>query len=210
MSIIQSARHMNPATHPTTATALLKGLCDVANVVAWNEFQERYVPLMRSFALKLGLHEADADDVTQDALVRFVREYRAGRYDRERGRLRSWLIGIVKYRISDFLRSRAAHPLDGGSSAIGNLPDDDGLIEIWNAEERRTILRRAFAALREQSKLADKTIRAFEKFVFQEIPAAEVATELGMSTHDVYLARSRVYDRLQSIIAELQLQYQDD
>ncbi|MBL8880734.1 MAG: sigma-70 family RNA polymerase sigma factor [Phycisphaerales bacterium] len=200
---------MNHAISTKTATALLAGLLNPENAVAWNEFQQRYVPIMRSFALKLGLNDADADDVTQDALVRFVRDYRAGKYDRERGRLRSWLVGIVKYRVADFLRSRAMHPQRAGSSAMANLPDDDALDKLWEAEERRTVLCRAFATLRERSKLADKTIRAFERFVFDELPAATVAAELEMAPHDVYVARSRVFDRLQSIISEIQSQYQD-
>ena len=33
--------------------------------------------------------------LAQNALLAFAEDYRAGRYDRSRGRLRSWLFGIV-------------------------------------------------------------------------------------------------------------------
>jgi len=71
----------------TTTTALLDGLHDPANEEVWREFDTRYRPIILGFAVKLGLSDEDAADVAQDTLARFVQEYRAGRYDRTRGRL---------------------------------------------------------------------------------------------------------------------------
>src|SRR5688572_33473691 len=82
---------------PTT-TALLCGLLDPAAEQSWLEFDARFRPIVRGFAMKLGLSEADAEDVTQEALARFVKYYRQGKYDRTRGRLSSWLITIAQNR----------------------------------------------------------------------------------------------------------------
>lgn len=200
---------MNETRPVTTTTLLLDGLKDAANQNVWQEFHGRYLPVMLAFARKLGLNPEDAADAAQDALVRFVREYRTGRYDRTRGRLRSWLIGIVKYRVADLKRARCAQPVAAGSSVVDLLPADDELESLWDAEQHRAHLREAFAELRSGSKLADKTIRAFERMVLDEQPAAAVALELDMTLADTYAAKSRVYDRLRAIVTRLKTDYQD-
>jgi hypothetical protein len=70
-----------------TTTALLEGLHDPADAVAWEQFDRRYRPIVVGFASRLGLADADAADVAQEVMLQFVKEYRAGKYDRQRGRL---------------------------------------------------------------------------------------------------------------------------
>lgn len=193
----------------TTTTLLLEGLHDPGNQRAWQEFQERYVPIMLAFARRLGLSESDAADVTQDGLVRFLQEYRAGQYDRQRGRLRSWLISIVRFRVADRWRLAAKDRIVAGDTAIGQLPVDSELEALWDAEQRREILRRAFQSLRSESRLAEKTILAFERLVIDERPVADVAAELQMTANDVYVAKSRVYERLSAVVLELEAIYRD-
>lgn len=200
---------LDASANTTTTTLLLDGLKDAANHSAWRTFHDRYVPIMVGFARKLGLNDADAADVVQDALVRFVREYQAGRYDRGRGRLRSWLMSIVRFRVADARRAQAAAPAVTGSSMVTQLPGEDELERLWDAEQRRTILRQAFDELRNGSRLAENTIRAFERLIFDEQPAAAVAVELGMTPQDVYMAKSRVYERLAAIVKRLEALYED-
>lgn len=193
----------------TTTTLLLDGLLNAADHAAWLEFQTRCVPIMLAFAQRLGLSEADAADVTQDALVRFVAEYREGRYDRGRGRLRAWLVAIVRYRVADLKRDEARRPPLAAPSAAAGVAAADELETLWVAEQRRVILQRAFEQLRERSRLAEKTIRAFERLVFDQRTADEVAGELGMTTGEVYVAKSRVSERLREIVRELEAAYED-
>lgn len=194
----------------TTTTLLLDGLKEASNQSVWREFHERYGPIMLAFARKLGLSEEDASDATQDAMVRFVSEYRAGRYDRQRGRLRSWLIGILKFRVADLKLAKRAEPLAVGSSAIDLLSADDELEALWDAEQHRTILRRAFGELRTDSRVADRTIRAFERLVLDEQPARAVAADLQMTLADVYAAKSRVHQHLKAIVVRLEATYEEE
>jgi len=193
----------------STTTALLAGLFDSANEGVWREFDARYRPMIHSFARKLGLSDADAADIGQETMARFVREYRAGKYDRRRGRLRSWIIGIVKYRVADLRRSQAARGKPHGGSVLVHLPADEELTALWDAQRNQAILEQAIAEVREESKLNERTLRAFESYVIQERPAAEVASELGLTTHDVYKAKHRVTDRLREIVARLDLLFDD-
>ena len=75
----------------------------------------------------------DAADVAQETLTDFLRDYRAGKYDRRRGRLRSWISGIARHRVLDTLRQRARNQATRGESAFDELPDDARLTAIWDA-----------------------------------------------------------------------------
>ena len=76
----------------TTNTSLLAGLRDRSNDACWSEFFGRYQPLLVGFGHKLGLSETDAQDAAQETLMAFVSTYREGGYDRQKGRLRTWLM----------------------------------------------------------------------------------------------------------------------
>ena len=68
-----------------TTTILLENLRN-AEEAAWEQFVNRFrVPIMR-FARDLGLAADEAEDVAQETLMDFVRAYRGGQYDREKGR----------------------------------------------------------------------------------------------------------------------------
>ena len=65
-----------------TTTALLEGLFDSDNELAWSHFDARYRPIVIAFARKLGLSESDAGDVAQETILQFLKEYKEGKYDR--------------------------------------------------------------------------------------------------------------------------------
>ena len=192
-----------------TTTALLEGLFDPANELVWLEFDQRYRPIVVAFARKLGLSDADAADVAQETLTQFVKEYGAGKYDRSRSRLRSWLIGIAKYRVAGVYRKRASKREARGQSAIVDMTDEDGLVGVWEAERRAVILREAMTQLRDKTKTDERTITAFEMHVVNQMPVAAVAEELGISVQDVYLAKSRVAARLREILATIENAYDE-
>ena len=193
-----------------TTTALLNSLHDGDNEAAWRQFDDRYRPILIGFARRLGLPEADAVDVAQETTVQFIKEYREGKYDRERGRLRSWLLGIARYRVAGIYRKRATSRVSRGESAIVDLHRDQEIEEAWDTERRMIILRAALDKLRNTTKIAEKTIRAFEMVALQQQSTAQAAAELDMSENDVYLAKSRVASKLREIVAALEKVYDED
>ena len=193
-----------------TTTALLNNLHEADNEAAWREFDERYRPILIGFSRRLGLPEADAVDVAQETMVQFIKEYREGKYDRDRGRLRSWLLGIARFRVAGIYRKRATSRVSRGESAIVDLPREAEIEEAWNTERRMTILRTAMEQLKNSTKIADKTVRAFEMVALQQQSVAAVAAELDISENDVYLAKSRVAAKLKEIVASIESIYDED
>ncbi len=187
---------------PTTTSVLLEALLDDRRSQSdgtWLEFDRRYRPVLFSFARKLGLLEQDAADVAQDALVRFVEEFRAGKFDRGRGRLRSWLFAITRTRVDRFRRSRAQSHKVGGESVLAELPGEDELSELWESEWRRAVLSEGMNRLRASS-INPSTLRAFERVSLDGLAPSAVAADLGMSTNAVYLAKFRVLERLRAVL----------
>lgn len=198
---------LNPPTH--TTTELLDGLFDPTNETVWHEFDLRYRPILVGVARKLGCTDEDAADIAQDTLVRFLNAYREGKYDRGRGRLRAWLVGIVRNQVIDQRRAWAARREHGGESVLAETADETQINAVWEIERRVALLRQAVAELREQTRLNEKTIRAFELYVLEGRSPEAVAAELGMAVHDVYMAKNRIAERLRQILKRLENLFDD-
>ena len=93
---------------------------------AFEVFYDRHGGVAYSLAYRIVGERGAAEDVTQEA---FISIWRSGaRYDKARGSVRTWMLGIVRNRAIDFLRSKA-----------GRAPkldfDDDSILEHRPAEE---------------------------------------------------------------------------
>ena len=183
-----------PPVETVTGTDLLAALADPENQTAWRDWVERYRPLVVSFAERSGVPPADAEDLAQESLLAFARAYRDGRYERSRGRLRSWLYGLARVHL---LRWRAR-----GRPAEASLDEEDRagpdpFEPAWEEEWRVAVLRQCLAVIRREVEPA--TLRAFQAFVLEERPAREVAAELGLSENAVFGAKRRVLRRLREL-----------
>jgi RNA polymerase sigma-70 factor (ECF subfamily) len=198
---------MDPSARTTTTTQLLEALHDPSDEAVWRDFDARYRPIIYAIAQRLGLRPDDAAEIAQETLTEFVRDYRNGGYERGRGRLRSWIIGIARHRVTDALRQRAKRREMRGESAFEELPDDNRLVELWEAERERTILDLALKELRENTKTDEKTVRSFEMVAIEGVPAEAVAAETGMTVAEVYRVKNRITRRLREIVERLTQAY---
>src|SRR5215470_917564 len=193
---------MPVAIESQTTTALLESLFDLQNDSAWQQLDDRFRPVIVAFARRLGLGPADAADVAQETLSQFVRDYRNGKYDRERGRLRSWIIGIARHRIAELNRGRANRREHRGQSAIVSLPDDGELGDLWDAECRQAALCQAMRQLATARKVSPRTLEAFRLHVIEETPPEQVAQTLGTSVRAIYIAKHRCLARLREAMEQ--------
>jgi RNA polymerase sigma-70 factor (ECF subfamily) len=183
-------------------TTLLLDQLGKADQNAWARFVTRFQPLVLHFAKKLGVHDADAEDVAQETMTSFLKSYRANGYDRTKGRLSSWLFSIAYRRVRDLQRKRYAGPAEVLTmSRIEQELDEASAHDTWESEWRLAVARAALEQVRME--VSPNTMAAFEAVVLEGAPAAEVAERLGMTSNAVYIAKHRTLKRLRALEREV-------
>ncbi|MGB9624501.1 MAG: RNA polymerase sigma factor [Phycisphaerae bacterium] len=189
-----------------TTTTLLDGLHQTANARAWRRFEERFHPMILAFARKLGLNETDAQDAAQETMMAFVEAYRQGRYDRSKGRLRSWLFGIARRTVVEIVRRRprevAVSDATDAGAFIETAEAPDTAARIWEHEWRCAVLQACVAEVAQN--IAPETLAAFDLYVLRQWPAERVAEQLGVTTNAVYVAKNHVLTRIRQIREQIE------
>lgn len=193
-----------------TTVELLGRLRAGASQGDWADLDRRYRPLAVAVARRIGLSREDADDVSQQAMLEFYAGWQRGEYDPTRGRLRSWIISIVRHRAIDHLRRARLRAGWRGDSAVELAVDDAELEGAWDAEWRQAVLAEAIVRLRTTSRAEPRTLDAFDRFALQGVPGEVVSEELGIALDEVYRIKSRMLRRLREIIEEVERTWSDD
>ena len=142
------------------------------DAAAFEVVYERHSTAAFSLAYRMTGRRAAAEDVVQEA---FLSLWRSGaRYDRTRGSVRTWVLGIVHHRAIDALRRSTVHDRRRAS--------DEGIEERFAATERTDVeaARREEAAevSRALAALPDDQSRAIELAYFGGFSHSEIATML--------------------------------
>jgi RNA polymerase sigma factor (sigma-70 family) len=201
---------------------MLHTLRDERDGQGWQDFHARYWPVLVGLGVHLGLREADAQDAAQTTLLDFVKELRAGRYERGKGRLRAFILGIARNRIRTLRReSRKAGlrhtlqendaPIDAHHASDGaDEPSDEALQQAWETQRDAAMLGEALQQLRASPKLAPSTLEAFELVTLRGVPVSEAARQTGLSCDEVYLAKHRCAKRLRELIEQVRLAWDSE
>ena len=183
-----------------TTTTILADLKSDESGAAWKRLVDRFRRPIIAFALRIGLPPSEADDVAQDTLLAFLQNYRAGKYDREKGRLSSWLFGIAYRQAAGANRAAArsgSRMASDHSSIIRNVPDEHTALVDWDAEWDQSILTECLTQV--EREVDNATYRAFELTVRDGLSADEAAAVLGCNVKLVYNAKHRVLKRVRDI-----------
>lgn len=184
---------------PDTRISLLHRLHDMRDTTAWTEFCEIYERVIHRIAIKYGLQDADAREITQDVLMVVAR--RIERFDFERnGRFRSWLSTMARNATIDRLR-RERRQLVGGSDVdlrLQQLASIEQPTEVFDLEAQRELF--LWAAHQVRQAVTSSTWQAFWNTAVQGEAVASVAEQLGVSVGTVYVSRSRVLTKIRKLV----------
>lgn len=178
---------------------------DPTNQAAWGEFVEHYGGKIYGWCRKWDLQEADAQDVTQNVLLRLAQKLRDFTYDPSRS-FRAWLKTLTHHAWSDFLESRQRPGLGSGDSRVGDMLQSvaarDDLVKHLEEEFDREVLQEAMVRVR--LRVAPQTWSAFTLTALEGLSGAEAAERIPMQVAQVFIAKRRVQKMLQEEVAKLE------
>jgi RNA polymerase sigma-70 factor, ECF subfamily len=185
---------------PTSAT-LLERLRDRADREAWQRLVDLYSPLLSSWLRRHALQNADVDDLVQEVLVTVARETPRFQHSGRPGAFRHWLRTILANRLREFWRERRLQPAATGDSDFAGMLDqledpDSGISHLWDQEHDQHVAGRLLAMIEPQ--FAPSTWRAFRRVVLEGARPDAVAAEMGLTVNAVFIAKSRVLQRLRA------------
>ncbi len=173
---------------------------------AWSRFIEVYGPAIQAFLRAKGLQDADLHDVSQEVLRGVAKGIVDWMKDERRATFRTWLFTITRRRLTDFWRRRQRHPPATGDSDVQRqleaVEDYRTDIDIWHLEWERRLFH--YAAQQVEHDVDRSTWRAFWLTAVDGRSPTEVARELDIRVGSVYVARSRVMNRLRDELRKLE------
>lgn len=177
-----------------TSASLLDRLRDRADGNAWQRLVDLYTPLIRRWLRRGQLQPADADDLTQEVLAVVVRELPRFQHNQRPGAFRKWLREITRRRLNEFWRAQQQTP-PRAAEVLSQLADPaSGLSQLWDREHDRHVIERLLQLI--QHDFAASTWRAFHRLVLEGGRPEAVAEELGVTVNSLYVAKSKVLQRL--------------
>lgn len=203
-SIVQRARSEEPGVEASRA---LEDICT-----------GYWLPIY-AFIRRTGVRPAEAEELTQEFLMRMVQGEFLSNAERERGKLRSFLLACVKHFLSSHRRS-ANRLKRGGGQALISI--DQAVAEHGYAAEpaddltpdalfeRRwavSLMNQVMESLAQQMEKEGKrdlydALLPFTHLEAKSVSIAETAAKLGMNEAAVKMAISRLRQRLRERLRE--------
>jgi RNA polymerase sigma-70 factor (ECF subfamily) len=175
---------------------------DPSDQAGWEEFVERYGRHIYRWCRRWKLQDADAEDVTQDILVKLLQKLRAFAYDPSRS-FRGWLKTVAHHAWRDFVDSRRR--------AAGDSQAQELMLTLEAREDLARRLEEAFdlelleaAKARVRLRVASHTWEAFRLLALEGLPVAEVAARVHLQVAMVYVAKSKVQKMLREEMRRLE------
>jgi RNA polymerase sigma-70 factor (ECF subfamily) len=176
-----------------------------ADQAAWKEFVQRYGPRIYDWCVKWHLQPTDAQDVTQNVLVRLAERMSTFSYDPALS-FRGWLKTLTHHALSDYVGSRKNGVLGSGDSQmierLTTLETREDLAQTLEAEFDHELLQEALARVR--LRVVPQKWDAFRLTVLEGKSGAEAALQLGMKVATVYTAKGKVQKLVQEEIRKLE------
>jgi RNA polymerase sigma-70 factor (ECF subfamily) len=185
----------------STSATLLGRLRDLGDAQAWRAFEARYRPRLLAWCGRVGLQDADAQDLTQDILTKVALRMRTFVYEPGKD-FSGWLHAVWRNAWLDSLRRAPPGGCGSGDSGVyeklGNLPCPADALE---EEFDREVLHEALARVQRRVKPRDWTI--FHDLVFAGKTGTEVAGEFSLTLAAVGMIKLRVQRKVRGELALL-------
>ncbi|MEZ6094387.1 MAG: sigma-70 family RNA polymerase sigma factor [Pirellulaceae bacterium] len=171
---------------------------------AWEAFVRLYGSRIYEWCLNRQLSPGDAEDVSQNVLIKVAIGIRNFQYD-PNGSFRGWLRRITENAIHDFIgqqRRQRASDFNDAYNLLDLAESREELTSRMEAAFDFELLEKAVELVR--CRVSEKRFLAWEMTARQGVGAAEVACTLDMNIATVYTAKKRVQQFLKEEIQQLE------
>ena len=185
----------------STRSSVLRAVANTENETAWQRFFDLYAGFVFSIARSKGLKPEDADDIVQIVFTDLARNLPTFQYDRSKGKFRSYLAGLVHWRVTDRLKAgkrdadlKASFEEEAKATAAA----DDAAFEDreWQAAALEEALRRI------KPEVNPEHYAAF--VAMKEGQDTETVMRLyGFSRDNLYQIRTRLTAKLREAVAKI-------
>jgi RNA polymerase sigma-70 factor, ECF subfamily len=175
----------------------LMPLVERKHAAAFELVYDRHGGAAYSLAYRIVGDRGTAEDVTQEA---FLSLWRSGaKYDRTRGSVRTWLLGVVRNRAIDALRRQATRA-PTVELELDRLPDTGPAAQLTDTEAvRREAAREVRGAL---EVLPAEQLKVIELAYFGGLTHSEIAEALGMPLGTVKGRMRLAMEKIRATLAE--------
>jgi RNA polymerase sigma-70 factor (ECF subfamily) len=196
------------ATHPhsdadTSLTLMMRIQQNPADPEAWDEFVQRYRPLIRAWCLRWGSQPSDADDVSQEVLLKLLKAMKTFQFDPSRS-FRAWLKTVTQNAWHDFVSARRLKLLGSDQPVDGVADTHDALADLekqMDAAFDRELLELAMRRI--EKRVKSTTWEAFRLTALENRSGAEAAARLQLPVAHVFIAKHRVQKMLEEEVRML-------
>ena len=189
----------------TSLTLLGRLRQDPKDQAAWSDFVARYGSRILLWCRGWRLQESDAQDVTQEVLLKLNGLMARFVYDPS-GSFRGWLKTLTHHAWRDLVTERRRAGLGGGNGRVEklmvSLQAGEDLVDQLDAEFRQEVMDRAMERVRQR--VSERTWDAFRLTALEQWTGKAAAERLEIKVARVYGARSAVKEMIREEIRRLE------
>ena len=182
--------------YPTTRKTLLEKIKN-GDEIYWNEFYNRYAPIIKYVGRLYNFSETECDDLVQNVMLKFFNQSKNFTYQEGKVKFRTYFSTIVRSQAIDYIRKNKKE--FSGDFEISSF--DTQFETMFMEEWKQSVLNDALDELR--LRVDPITYQAFELYGLQSRDPQEVAAVLGIKKDQLYVAKSRCSKILRETISRI-------
>ena len=191
---------------PTSLTLLHKLAVEVTggNEASWVRFFDLYTPAIRRF-VEWNDHVHDPDDVVQEVYLKLVEIIRAGKYNPDKARFRTFLALLIRRQLITLYRQdQARHVVDRCSiddltEELSVPSDQREKIDLdWAKAKHEAAVEHVLTKVAMKAQSRD----IYRAYVIEERSVEDVAATFGVTSDIIYKVKNRVNKMIEAVELE--------
>ena len=186
----------------TTRSSVLAAVKDTDDAAAWARFFDLYAGFAFAIARGKGLSSEDADDIVQGVFSELAHKMPTFEYDRTKGKFRSYLLGLINWRVLDKLKAdKRESELNEDYCKKAKFAASGAAADFVEREWQNAAYNEALRRLQEETR--PYHFAAFVESTVEGIDTETVMRLHGMTRDNLYQIRARFTAKLKTLVATI-------